>query len=382
MNAGAQQMLDSLMSGEASESSDESSTDEVTEEPFKVCSLEAVPAHGSTTPPVLVAHSIEADGSVEPVQRSESCRDERLKAAAAAMGQVSQESEESEEQAELDQLPETTHAAKALLQRNVSFGTDVSFEVGETPPKVVQQQPDDAATVGFRPALQKSKQQATDSTGVFLLKRKSIVEQAKVLQGMQRRPSLEEGHNLSVEGLPSPSLSSPAGGRRLSLEGLRSRSPSVAAGSGGRRPSVEGLRARLVSLGDDGDESQIEVQIEKGQSPRFQQQEQQVEYLQNELEEMDEQFETQEERLNVLQARTALSTAVLQFTSRTLLPPPFALSARSFTIALWSVKAAPIPMPTLYSVTAPSATSASHAPCAPFKPQNLFYAGRGRRSQR
>ena len=61
------------------------------------------------------------------------------------------------------------------------------------------------------------------------------------------------------------------------------------------------MRARLISLGDDGDSSRIEVQIEKGEDPRFQHQEQQVELLEDELNEMDERFEKQEERLNLLQ---------------------------------------------------------------------------------
>ena len=111
--------------------------------------------------------------------------------------------------------------------------------------------------------------------------------QAEFLQGMQRR--------LSVEGLRS--RSSPESGRRLSVEGPRSR----ASLQGGRRPSVEGMRARLVSLGDDGDEANIEVQIVKGQCPRFQQHEQQIELLEHELDEMDERFEKQEGRLNILQ---------------------------------------------------------------------------------
>lgn len=61
------------------------------------------------------------------------------------------------------------------------------------------------------------------------------------------------------------------------------------------------MRARLISLGGDGDETNIEVQIVKGQSPRFQQQEQQIELLEKELDQMDERFEKQEERLNLLQ---------------------------------------------------------------------------------
>ena len=76
---------------------------------------------------------------------------------------------------------------------------------------------------------------------------------------------------------------------------------SCASPQGGRRPSVEGMRARLVSLGDDGDESNIEVQIVKGQCPQLQQHEQQIELLEYELDEMDERFEKQEERLNILQ---------------------------------------------------------------------------------
>lgn len=84
--------------------------------------------------------------------------------------------------------------------------------------------------------------------------------------------------------------------RRPSLE-LRSH----ASPEDRRRPSVEGMRARLISLGGDGDETNIEVQIVKGQSPRFQQQEQQIELLEKELDQMDERFEKQEERLNLLQ---------------------------------------------------------------------------------
>ena len=113
------------------------------------------------------------------------------------------------------------------------------------------------------------------------------LEQAKTWQGVQRRPS--------VEGLRS--RSSPEGWRLPSVEGLRSR----ASPQGRRRPSVEGMRARLVSLGDDGGEANIEVQIVKGQSPQLQQHEQQIELLENELDEMDERFEKQEERLNILQ---------------------------------------------------------------------------------
>ena len=121
--------------------------------------------------------------------------------------------------------------------------------------------------------------------------------QAKALQGMQHQAEFLQGmqRRLSVEGLRS--RSSPESGRRLSVEGPRSR----ASPQGGRRPSVEGMRARLVSLGDDGDEANIEVQIVKGQSPRFQQHEQQIELLENELDEMDERFEKQEGRLNILQ---------------------------------------------------------------------------------
>ena len=113
------------------------------------------------------------------------------------------------------------------------------------------------------------------------------LEQAKTWQAMQRRPS--------TEGLRS--RSSPEGWRLPSVEGLRSR----ASPQGRRRPSVEGMRARLVSLGDDGDEANIEVQIVKGQSPQLQQHEQQIELLEHELDEMDERFEKQEGRLNILQ---------------------------------------------------------------------------------
>ena len=116
---------------------------------------------------------------------------------------------------------------------------------------------------------------------------RAMKHQAEFLEGMQRRPS--------IEGLRS--RASLEGGRRLSVEGLRER----ASPQGGRCPSVEGMRARLVSLGDDGDEANIEVQIVKGQSPRFQQHEQQIALLENELDEMDERFEKQEERLNLLQ---------------------------------------------------------------------------------
>ena len=112
------------------------------------------------------------------------------------------------------------------------------------------------------------------------------LEQAKtfdVQQGDRRRSS--------VEGLRPRSPAS--GQRRLSVEGLDLDQQ--------RRPSVQGMRARLISLGDDDDSSRIEVQIEKGEDPRFQHQEQQVELLEDELNEMDERFEKQEERLNLLQ---------------------------------------------------------------------------------
>ena len=66
------------------------------------------------------------------------------------------------------------------------------------------------------------------------------------------------------------------------------------------------MRARLVSLGGDGDEANIEVQIVKGQSPRLQQHEQQIELLEKELDQMDERFEKQEERLNLLQVKNCL----------------------------------------------------------------------------
>jgi len=61
------------------------------------------------------------------------------------------------------------------------------------------------------------------------------------------------------------------------------------------------MRARLVSLGGDGDEANIEVQIVKGPSPRLKQHQQQIELLEKELDQMDERFEKQEERLNLLQ---------------------------------------------------------------------------------
>ena len=137
-------------------------------------------------------------------------------------------------------------------------------------------------------------------------------EQAKTLQGMERHPS--------VEGLRS--RSSPEGWRLPSVEGLRSR----ASPQGGRRPSVEGMRARLVSLGDDGDEANIEVQIVKGQSPRLQQHEQQIELLENELDEMDERFEKQEGRLNLLQVYRNLKAISIRS------PPSYAPSAASSSL--------------------------------------------------
>ena len=157
MKMDAQRMLDSMLEGEDSDSSEGS--DYTTEE---ADGAQHLVMHRRETAPAATK-SLKVVGSVESARRSGSFeqQDWRKETNGTMMAQEGQES---------NILPTPEHFA---TRRSVSFG-----QVRQTA-RTRTHQADDSAPLEIRSALNKSKHTAADSASVFQLMRKSVVEQAR-----------------------------------------------------------------------------------------------------------------------------------------------------------------------------------------------------------
>ena len=156
----AQRMLDSMLEGEDSDSSEGS--DYTTEE---ADGAQHLVMHRRESAPAAT-QSLKGVGSFEPARRSESFepQDWRKETNSTVMAQEGQES---------NILPTPEHFVK---RRSVSFGA-IPSKVRQTA-RTRTHQADDSAPLEIRSALNKSKH-TNDSASVFQLMRKSVVEQAR-----------------------------------------------------------------------------------------------------------------------------------------------------------------------------------------------------------